>query len=223
MIGIIAAMNSEYALFKTKENELFNGTQYKIIKSGIGPNAAADAALDLINSGCDTIIGWGFAGGLSEKFECGQVIIASGFVAEGVHYYLPTPLQKEFTRRLHSLNPSEGTIFATDKPILGAEEKQMLAERFNSVAVDMESLGIISVTKQKAVPYFSIRVILDDSKTTLPTWISHLLKEKKAIRRVILLSKQLFKPTELFSLIKLAFSYKRAAKKLNRISNLLAK
>ena len=52
---------------------------------------------------------------------------------------------------------------------------------------------------------------------------SHLLKENKSSRRAILLSKQLFKPGELYSLVKLAFSYKRAAKKLNRISNLLAK
>tara|TARA_B100001248_G_scaffold243616_1_gene212031 strand:- start:1099 stop:1770 length:672 start_codon:yes stop_codon:yes gene_type:complete len=223
MIGIIAAMNPEYALFKTKENELFNGAKYKIVKSGIGPNAAADAALDLIKSGCDTIIGWGFAGGLSEKFKCGQLIIANRFATEDEHYYSPTPLQQEFTKRLDSLNPNEGIIFTTDRPILKAKEKQMLAKRFGSVAVDMESLGIISVTKQKAVPYLSIRVILDDSKTTLPTWISHLLKENKSSRRAILLSKQLFKPGELYSLIKLAFLYKRAAKKLNRISNLLAK
>ena len=223
MIGIIAAMNPEYALFKTKENELFNGAKYKIVKSGIGPNAAADAALDLIKSGCDTIIGWGFAGGLSEKFKCGQLIITNRFATEDAHYHSPTPLQQEFTKRLHSLNPNEGVIFAADRPILKAKEKQMLAEKFGSVAVDMESLGIISVTKQKAVPYLSIRVILDDSKTTLPTWISHLLKENKSSRRAILLSKQLFKPGELYSLVKLAFSYKRAAKKLNRISNLLAK
>ena len=49
MIGIIAAMNPEYALFKTKENELFNGAKYKIVKSGIGPNAAADAPQILLN------------------------------------------------------------------------------------------------------------------------------------------------------------------------------
>ena len=223
MIGIIAAMNSEYALFKSKGNELFNDAKYKIIKSGIGPNAAADAALNLINSGCDTIIGWGFAGGLAEKLKCGQVIIANRFVTKDAHYYSPTPLQQEFTKRLHSLNPIEGTIFAADRPILSAAEKQMLDARFSSIAVDMESLGIISVTKQRGVPYFSIRVILDDSKTTLPTWISHLLKEKKSIRKAILLSKQIVKPIELYGLIKLAFSYKRAAKKLNQVSNLLTK
>ena len=130
MIGIIAAMNPEYALFKTKENELFNGAKYKIVKSGIGPNAAADAALDLIKSGCDTIIGWGFAGGLSEKFKCGQLIITNRFATEDAHYHSPTPLQQEFTKRLHSLNPNEGIIFATDRPILKAKEKQMLA-RYN--------------------------------------------------------------------------------------------
>ena len=145
---------------------------------------------------------------MSEKFKCGQLIIANRFATEDAHYHSPTPLQQEFTKRLHSLNPNEGIIFATDRPILKAKEKQMLAEKFGSVAVDMESLGIISVTKQKAVPYLSIRVILDDSKTTLPTWISHLLKENKSNRRAILLSKQLFKPGELYSLVKLAFSYK---------------
>ena len=126
MIGIIAAMNPEYALFKTKENELFNGAKYKIVKSGIGPNAAADAALDLIKSGCDTIIGWGFAGGLSEKFKCGQLIIANRFATEEAHYHSPTPLQQEFTKRLHSLNPNEGIIFATDRPILKAKKSKYL-------------------------------------------------------------------------------------------------
>tara|TARA_S200000501_G_scaffold351195_1_gene368854 strand:+ start:82 stop:756 length:675 start_codon:yes stop_codon:yes gene_type:complete len=223
MIGIIAAMNSEYALFKTKRDKLFDGTEYKIVKSGIGPQAAAHATLQLINSGCDTIVGWGFAGGLSRDFDCGQIIIANRFVAENTHYYSSTPLHQEFMNRLQSLNPYEGTIFAADKPIFNSVEKQDLAKKYNSVAVDMESLGIISVAEQRAIPYFCIRVILDDSKTTLPSWVSPLFEETESIKKVVLLLKELLKPVELYNLIRLAFLYKRGAVKLNRVSKMLSK
>ena len=216
-------MNSEYVLFKTKKNELFNGTKYQIIKSGVGPRAAANAALRLINSGCNTIVGWGFAGGLSGDLECGQIIIANRFVIENNDYYSPTPLHQEFMKQLNPLNPCEGTILASDKPIFSAKEKQYYAKKFNSVAVDMESLGIISVTEKRAIPYLSIRVILDDSKTTIPSWVSIFLKEKKSVKTSILLSKELFKANELYNLVRLAFLYKRGAIKLNRVSKLLSK
>ena len=223
MIGIIAAMNSEYRLFRTKKNELFNGAKFKIVKSGVGPQAAANAALHLINSGCNIIMGWGFAGGLSAEFKCGQIIIANRFVAENIHYYSPTLLHQEFMKRLQALNPAEGTILASDKPIFSAKKKQNLAKELNAVAVDMESLGIISVTKQKAIPYFSVRVILDDSNTTLPAWIAPLLKEKKSINKAILLSKKLFNVTEIYKLIRLALLYKQGAIILHQISKQLSK
>ena len=87
----------------------------------------------------------------------------------------------------------------------------------------MESLGIISVVNQKKIPYLSIRVILDDSFTTLPHWISTLLEEKSLPKKIKLLTMNILMPSESLKLIRLIKLHNRSAKQLYRTSALLTK
>ena len=102
MIGIIAAMNSEYVILRKNGSRLFNGRDYKIVKSGIGTYAAEKATINLIDSGCKVIIGWGFAGGLSPNVQCGQVIIANNFVANEKKYNFQTSIYHDFKQQIQS-------------------------------------------------------------------------------------------------------------------------
>ena len=221
MIGIIAAMNSEYLILKKSGNRLFNGQDFKVVKSGIGTYAARKATIKLVDSGCKVIVGWGFAGGLSQNIRCGQVIIANNFVSNKMKFSLHPPLYEEFKQQIQPTNPIEGTIFASKKPIFTTKEKQNLAKNFNSIAVDMESDGIISVTKQREIPYFCIRVALDDSDTTLPDWISAFLHKKNLLEKIKLSSTCMFNPSESRKLIKLVRLYRKASKQLSLTSALL--
>ncbi len=223
MIGIIAAMNSEYALFKKNKSKLFNGKKYKIVKSGVGRYAAAKATNQLINLGCDTILGWGFAGGLAKESQCGQIIITNNFVSENRKYSFETPLYQELKNQIKSLDPTEGILFASDKPILDEKKKQELGRKFNSIAVDMESQGIISVVNYRKIPYLTIRVILDDSFTTLPRWISTLLEERSLPKKIRLLTMNILMPSESLNLIRLIKLHNRAAKQLYKTSALLTR
>ena len=125
--------------------------------------------------------------------------------------------------QIKSLDPTEGILFASDKPILDEKKKQELGRKFNSIAVDMESQGIISVVNHRKIPYLTIRVILDDSFTTLPRWISTLLEERSLPKKIRLLTMNILMPSESLNLIRLIKLHNRAAKQLYKTSALLTR
>jgi adenosylhomocysteine nucleosidase len=186
-ITLITAMESEFnavaALFpftgtdKQKSVTLPNGT-LTLLKSGIGKVNAALAAQKACDNGAELIITTGLAGGIDDRLEQGDIVLAEQVCyhdvwcgepnavgqVQDLPLYFSAP--KELIQKITSRMPKgylttgltvTGDVFLTDKTKLTAI-KQTFPSAF---AVDMESAAIAQVCYLNQTPFLSLRIISD--------------------------------------------------------------
>lgn len=192
-IGIIAAMTSEcgqlvrlisgaraerHRLFEYTVGNLGGNTLY-IMECGIGKVNATVGASEMISRvQPDVVVSTGVAGGLDEKVDVMEVVVASEVVYHDVWcgmgnaYGQVQGLPSRFTcderlvRRAVSLYPQNsvhvGLICTGDKFITGRDELDGIKASFpEGLAVDMESGAIAQVCHLYGVPFISFRIISD--------------------------------------------------------------
>ncbi len=190
-IGIIVADDGEFMPFVSKienaeEFDYFGraGYTFKIadnsviaLHSGIGKVNATAAAMYLYTKGCDTILNFGYSGGIS-KVKKGSVVIADKFVE---HDFDLTclgykPCEKPGQEYVYSADDSiiklfqqiypfavtglavSGDCFVSDDTL-----RDDLKNNFGAVSCDMETAAIASVCYQTGMCFGSVRQISDDA------------------------------------------------------------
>ncbi len=135
--------------------------------SGIGPVAATTAARALAAQGCDAIISWGVAGGLSSMLSIGDLVVPEQVQREERLYAVDRELRASLVASL-ATHVNGGTLITTDEVIRTPEMKSSLHRAHGAVAVDMESAAVAHVAADNGIGFAAIRAISDGASDALP-------------------------------------------------------
>lgn len=192
-IAIISAMEKERQLIlplienitteKISNQEVYCGTLYKhqiiVAKCGIGKvNAAINTYRIITTFKPDLILNTGVAGGLTDRTQIGDLLIADYVayhdvwcgpgteigVADGMEVFMQC--NPEIIELAHSLFDGKrlqvGLICSGDQFISKKEEVIEITKNFpEAIAVDMESAAIAQTCILEQIPFNIIRVISD--------------------------------------------------------------
>lgn len=164
-----------------------------VLETGVGP-ARAESALgwlleEPILAGGPyrprAVISAGFCGALREGLGIGDVVLATDVVdAEGQHWPATWPREppaEEGPPRLQ-----RGRIFCSAHLVGCPKEKRTFGQKFDALAVDMESATIARRCVHQSIPFGCVRAVSDDLKTPLsPVLLAFLADERVAPLRLL--------------------------------------
>jgi adenosylhomocysteine nucleosidase len=170
--------------FFIKEGGL-NSRRAVIIRSGAGRENAARAT-DLLIDGHQpkVIISAGFAGGLSKSLNKYDILLANSVIDQSGQ---EIPLGNEGRPLQWPLDVADahiGKLLTLNRVIRDPKEKRLLFEKYQALAVDMETFALAEVCRRRAVPMCAIRVIHDAVGDALPSDIERLLRQKTEAARL---------------------------------------
>ena len=196
-IGIIAAMDEEVATIKNLMNSIevkkifnlefilgtINSKNVVLVKSGVGKVHAARTTQILIdNFDLEYIINVGTAGGLNEKIEIGDIVIAEklvqhdfditagghekGYISHtGKYFNCDEKLIKKSKEIIDSMNEDfnaiTGLIATGDIFVQDIKVKDGIKQEFNADCTEMEGAAIAQVCTLDNIPFIVIRAISD--------------------------------------------------------------
>lgn len=196
-IGIIAALNEEIEAIKELMNDISESEIYELkfikgkinqkdvvlVKCGVGKVNAARITQILINNfEISYIINVGTAGGINEKIEIGDLVVAEklvqhdfditaaghekGYITDiGKYFYSDKMLIEKTKITIEKINENFnafiGTIATGDIFVQDIEVKDRIKKEFNADCVEMEGAAIAQVCLLNNIPFIVIRAISD--------------------------------------------------------------
>lgn len=140
--------------------------------SGMGPDAAREGALALIDAGATALAVFGVAGALAPGIRSGTLLCPPCIIDERGRDYTPTPSWRAaLSQRLEAAGldlAMEGSLVSLPVPLLSAAEKMAMRERHMAVAVDMESAAVAAVANEQRLPFVVLRAIVDERDDDIP-------------------------------------------------------
>ena len=177
-IGFVTALPIELAPFLERcervrkyvgGNFTFRGGRYDeiriaVVECGMGFAQARKATQSLIDAHSPRwVISAGFSGGLRPELKIGDIVMANTIVDAHGH---------ELALDLHVPQPSPGLhvgrLLTADNLVRTVSEKQELAQAHNAIAVDLESLAVAQICRDRKTRFLAVRVISDDLSADLP-------------------------------------------------------
>lgn len=182
-ISVISSEIKNLTVYDINNMKFYKGTIYDkdivLVKSGIGMvNAAITTTLMFKEFGVDKILFSGVAGSLNRNVNVGDVVIGDSlleylFDATEFGYEIGTIprmdtsifrsdiLLNKIKNILKNDNIYYGKILSGDKFVSNLSEKEKLGEKFNALAVDMESASVAHCAHVLGIEFAIIRSISD--------------------------------------------------------------
>jgi adenosylhomocysteine nucleosidase len=148
-------------------------------QSGVGAANASQATRALLDGHTPAwVVSAGFSGALLDELKIGDIVVANSLVDEqGQALEIDVGMPGDRAAGRHV-----GRLLMTDRIVRSVAEKRSLAERHQSIAVDMESLAVARVCRDAHVPCMAVRAISDDLSADLPPEILTLLGDTGTVR-----------------------------------------
>jgi adenosylhomocysteine nucleosidase len=161
----------------------FEGRRIVVVESGAGsPSAARATVATILGHRPRWVISAGFAGGLEEAVQQGDLVMASEVVdPEGHVFTIDIKPASEDARSSHM---HVGRVLTMDRVIDTAQEKRALGTEHRALAVDMESFGVATICQREKTRFLAVRVITDAVDHTLPPDIDRLVKRTSTAGRL---------------------------------------
>jgi adenosylhomocysteine nucleosidase len=187
---------------------------------GVGPDAAAEAASQLIEGGCVALLSFGLAGGLDERLRPGAVVVAEAIVTEQGELF---PSDRRWRARLIqrailTSTIAEGHLFGSDRPLLDISTKRAFARRFAALGVDMESHAVARVAHRAALPFAALRAVADPAERSVPAWLAGTVDAEGRLRLRAIAAGACAHPADFPRLIRLARDQRAATAALSRVA-----
>jgi adenosylhomocysteine nucleosidase len=144
------------------------------VQAGLGEaRAAAGAQLLMQHFAPQTLISYGFAGGLVPHLRPGLIVIGDQLMAEeapAFRYQTAPELVATWcaAAAAEHLPARRGTVVTVRQLISDPSAKMELSWRTGACAVDMETVGVVGVACRAAVPCVALRAVVDTAEETLP-------------------------------------------------------
>jgi adenosylhomocysteine nucleosidase len=174
VLGMIAAFRWEVAPLLKKQRAVrqsgnacyrfsLNGAQVVLAISGAGAENAYRASRELAaRYPVRSLLAVGFAAGLIDSLEPGELVLADRVIEEGSQKQFPC--QRDF---LGGSLGRYGTLLCVSDVLTLAQEKRHLAERWGAIAADMESAGVARAAAEAGVAFGAVRSITDGSDQSI--------------------------------------------------------
>ena len=184
-IAILGAVSEEIAAIK-KAMHIFDRTRLAkteictgtwrgkniiLVRTGVGRQKAKQATCQIIeNFHPEAIISIGYAGALTAELKVGDLFIADYILNEqnnSVPFEIEDKLNSEWLdlaksiSLLGELKIKVGKLITVNSVIHTPEAKQDLGKQFGADAVEMETIEIALLAREKKIPFLSVRGISD--------------------------------------------------------------
>ena len=224
-IGIVSALPIEVGQFMDRcervkhykgEDLTFRGGRYDgirvvVAESGMGYARARKASLALIDAHKPKwILSSGFSGALLPSMTIGQIVMANEIVDQhGQKKSIKLSLESDIENGLYV-----GRILTADEMVRTVGQKQQLHEKFEALAVDMESLAVAQVASETRTGFMAVRVISDDMSADLPPEVLSIIGDTGAVRVGAALTSIFKRPESVKDMLHLRTNAQAAAKSL---------
>ena len=204
---------------------LYEGTlgerRLALVQAGVGAKRAGAATEALLNGHQPRwIVAAGFAGSLSDEVRTGDLVMATEVADEsGAVLAIDMRLGSEPASaaagegsrpaRVHT-----GRLLSVDRIIRAAEEKRAVGIKHAALAVDMESMAVARVCRDRQVRFLAVRVISDDLSHDLPPEVLSVLGPSRTFRAGAIVGSLLKRTGAVKDLWRLRKQAKRAAERL---------
>jgi adenosylhomocysteine nucleosidase len=160
--------------FTARRGEL-RGRQVALVESGPGADSAAAATHAVLDAHRPALVfSAGFAGGLTPALARGDLVVAQRIVDEHGHSWDADPATfPDWIAEVKGLHV--GRLVTLDHPLRTAEEKTAAGHHHAALAVDMESIAVAEVCRQKNVAFLAVRAVSDALDDELPADVAKLL------------------------------------------------
>jgi hopanoid-associated phosphorylase len=212
-VGVLVGLIQEGEILK----EVLGNSAPLIVGAGMQPLGAALATGYLVASGAQTLLSFGFAGGLDRMLKPGDIVIACRVIGpNGTQYEADAALRQRLSEALTAERSYTyvGALAGSDHILDSVEAKRKLAARTTALAVDMESHAMAKSVAGR--PFGVLRVILDPADSAIPSSVTAALNRKGSIRPLTLIGGLLRHPRELRPLWALARYNVAASRSLRR-------
>ena len=149
-----------------------------LVESGPGAQHAAKATHALIDAYRPRlVVASGFAGGLDPIVKRHDLCVADSLVdAQGNEVALAPTAVVPWLSEVQNLH--QGRLLVLDRVVRLSEEKRQLGARHQALAVDMESLAVVEVCRERQVAVLVLRAVSDAVDDELPPDIGRLLASR---------------------------------------------
>ncbi len=224
-IGIVSALPIEMGAFldrcerqrKYSGGEfVFRGGRYDgirivVVESGLGFAKARRATQALLEAHTPPwLLSCGFAGALRSDMKIGDIVIADSLCdthGQQLSVDVHMPADPE-----HGL--FVGRMLTIDHMVRKVEEKQALAEQFDAIAVEMESLAVAQVARETGTRFLTVRTISDDLTADLPPEVLSVVGSTGTMRLGAALGSIWKRPSSVKEMWQLRESASKAAEQL---------
>ncbi len=217
--GIVAALTAEArTLDPLPKNRL-------VALSGMGPQAAARAAQDLVAAGAGALLSFGLAGALDPKLQPGAVVLPQTVIdGAGGTYVAYDSWCDRLAAQVASITDAAlaigGVLLSVARPLSTVESKSQAHADTGACAVDMESFAIAEVAARMGVRFAIARVVIDSATDALPLSVIRATGEFGGVNLARLAAGLLGAPADLSLLLRLPRRYRAAMRTLRALARL---
>lgn len=196
------------------------GRRLAMLETGNRPRDVRRATMGLIDAHSpDLVIAGGLAGALSGDIGFGDIVIAdevcstdgSNIEVAGARDFC-VGISEKWSGCLHV-----GRMLTVDHIVRTAEEKRRLHQQYDALAVDMESLTVAQVCRERGVRFLVVRAISDDAHGDLPPEVLSLFGASKFFRLGAALGAAWHRPGAVKDLWQLRERARQAAERLAEV------
>jgi adenosylhomocysteine nucleosidase len=181
----------------------------RVVETGVGAEAAERAltwALATPGERPELVLMAGFAGGLDPELRVGDLVAATEIRAETEGRWACYPLPVS--------GAVKGQVLCTAAMVCEPDHKNELHQRFQAIAVEMESATVARMCAAHAIPFACLRAVSDARATPLSPDLPGLLQGGR-VTPTRLLWALLRQPALLGDLLQLASATRLAAARLS--------
>ncbi len=228
-LGIIAALPAEAACLYNKKLTVLLPIEIQkdvfLCLSGMGYEAASNAAKKCLNASVDALISWGVAGATESTLNSGDLILAESIIGQDKTYLTSTEWNNKLLTYFQADKNSmiSGDIASSKEICASTSDKDALLNKTGAIAVDMESAAIAEIAMNHNLDFLVIRAIADRANASIPEAVlkcTDNLGNPKIIKFIL---SCVIKPAQIREIATLAKSYKMALNSLSNIASDLKK
>lgn len=188
-----------------------------VLVSGMGREAAREAAERLVRVGVDALVSWGLAGGLDPALEAGVVLLPAEVIDARGMRFATARHWREAQAALLGAHVVSGPLLTCLTPLESVEAKSAAFRGTGASAVDMESSAVAEVATLHGVPFIVVRAIIDTARDAIPPAVAGATVAGSLELHRLLLG-LLRSPGEIAAMVRLARRYRAAMRSLRAVA-----
>lgn len=206
-----------------KEARLATGPGVVAIGAGGSPKRLRALLEAREPAGCRAVVSFGIAGGLDPSLKPGDVVVATGILAEDDRYEADASIRDALLEAIAGfhLRVIAADLAGVETAVLTVSNKSILRLQTGAAAVDMESHVAAAFARRHGISFAAVRVVCDPANRALPAFAGHALKANGEPDVLAVLAALARRPAHLPALIRLARDSGLAFKALRHCRRLI--